>query len=550
MEFLTVTNLLACIDVFIGYMSKNYSMDVFSFIDEQQLKEEMYEAMYSVYNASPGSKVLPIKELNNRAMNIVKQSLLKKRISTRPNPQTLEREQSVLGNQTRPILYEKHIPISTNLKSIDEDVNRTYEQVMQDRNEKIEPPSTPVQLTSVIEDVPFSSDEFQQKIAEMEATRDIDKRLEDRRQATVIIQNKGDVDPKELYKSFIENNNDHGNNNSLMSDKYIKSAPRIEENVIKEPRSKISEMYVSINAADRNWKDQPMRYKYVVDFNSTKENAIRETPRDIESVKVSFVIVPAEIFESRTQSLLPKTQFQHEFSFAYPYIVLRIDELSNKYDGTNDVVRNCFCKLMFDKTYRAPNGRGYMVLKPMQDEKRTFFPNRLSLLQQMTISLLKPNGTLFNNSADDYRLFKLEHEPFNPLYLKMVIDKYFDKNEFFIGDHVNFQNFNVTRGLNDAVADRLQFFVNRKEGHDIVQLGKPNDSGFYNAFYILAPGVIDQKEGKMNIDNGAIDLLNLHNSKIDWKTHNDTCGEIMNVSLQNVLAMKFFVNTLDSSSVV
>jgi len=153
---------------------------------------------------------------------------------------------------------------------------------------------------------------------------------------------------------------------------------------------------------------------------------------------------------------------------------------------------------------------------------------------------------LFNNSIDDYLIFKIEHESFNPLYLKIVVDKFFDKNEFFPGDHVNIRNFVINKNK-DVPTIRLLEFVNRYEGHDVVEIGKPNDDGYYNSFYVVAPGIINQKMGTLKEDAEIIDALNIYNSGINWLLVTDTCGEIINTSLQNVISMKMTVNIPDST---
>jgi hypothetical protein len=201
---------------------------------------------------------------------------------------------------------------------------------------------------------------------------------------------------------------------------------------------------------------------------------------------------------------------------------------------------------MFDKTYRTPSGRGYTLLKPMQDEKIVFYPNRLANIQQLSLSFLKPNGTLFNNSIDDYLIFKIEHEAFNPIYLKIVVDKFFDKNEFYLGDHVNIKKFTLDQ-KKDIQSTRLMEFINRYEGHDIVEIGKPNDEGYYNSFYVLAPGTINQKLGTMKEDQDIIDALNTYNTNINWLLVKNTSGEIINTSLQNVVSIKMTVNVPDST---
>jgi len=535
--FLTVTNLLQCIGVFKEYMNKAYSLNIDQLMDEQRLKETFYTEMVSV-SEKPELNGRSLKELNNHTMNIVKANILRMKASTKPNPQVLEREQQVYGHRA-PVVSDA-LPTMENVSKRGTDLSREFESMVQLRNDEQKTTVPTPELGKQINESAISEQDFQKKLKEMEANRDIDQRIQARQQVTV---NKPhhEHNPKDLYTSLISK--------EPRSGPILPKPSRADEFVIPAPKIRLADMYISINGADRDWKTQSHRYQYVVDFSAHKENAISNTPRDIESIKVSFVVLPAEIIEPRTSKFFPKTQFQHEFSFAYPYIIMRIDEINNAYDGTNNEVRNCFCKLIFDKTYKMPNGRGYMVLKPMQDEKKTFYPNRLASLQQMSISLVKPNGTLFNNSTDDYRVFKLEYEPFNPMYLKVVLDKYFDKNEFFVGDHVSVRGIKLG-DARDSASSRLIDFINRHEGHDVLELGQANESGYHNSFYILTPGELDQKAGKLIEDKDVLKALQDYNQTIDWRTQTVSMGDVINVSLQNVIAMKFTVNIQDASAII
>ena len=538
--FLTITNMIQCIGVFNDYMTRTYAINVDQYMDDQQLKEVFYNEMVTTLQ-TPELTGRSLKELNNHTLNVIKTMILKAKATAKPNPQVLEREQHVFGHRP-PIVQDAHPMMEQMSSNRGTKLSNEFENMVKLRNDDHgnTPPVVPLEFSNTITETAIAEQEFQKKLKDMEADRDIDKRIQSRRQV-LVTKPQHEADPKDMYKDF--------RSKEPRALELPKTAAQ-QEFVIPAPKSRMSEIYISINSADRDWKTQSHRYRYVVDCSSHKENAISSPPRDIDSIKVSYVIVPAEIIEPRTSKFLPKTQFQHEFSFAYPFIILRIDEIGNNYDGTNNEVRNCFCKLIFDKTYKMPNGRGYMVLKPMQDEKKTFYPSPLSILPQMSISLIKPNGTLFNNSTDDYNVFKIEHESFNPMYLKIVVDKYFDKNEFFVGDHVNMKHVQLGSDTKDHSSARFEEFINRPEGHDIVELGGANESGFHNSFYILNPGVLDKKAGKLIEDKEMLMAVQNYNSTIEWKTMTGVMGNVINVSLQNVIAMKFTVNVNDASALI
>jgi hypothetical protein len=54
----------------------------------------------------------------------------------------------------------------------------------------------------------------------------------------------------------------------------------------------------------------------------------------------------------------------------------------------------------------------------------------------MTISIRKPSGALISNITDTYNIVKIEYRYYNQQYIKVVLDKYFDKSEYNTGDTV------------------------------------------------------------------------------------------------------------------
>lgn len=294
--------------------------------------------------------------------------------------------------------------------------------------------------------------------------------------------------------------------------------------------------YLSINSFDRNWQVDQYRYQYVVNFQN-KDNDIMLKYRNIESLYVSKVIIPEEVIPSNSIINKEKTAFNYEFSFSYPYLLLNIDEFSDVYDGTNQMARRAFATLVYHRHYKAPNGRGFIILKPIQKEKKIFYPNLLSSLPKLTLSLTRPDGELLNKSADNYKLFKIDYEAFNAQYIKVVTDYYFDKNEFYVGDIVKFKDFNMIMSpMTQDVRDLVQF-INKDDGHEIKEVGCANDNGYYKTFYIEAPGYFDKVQGRFTVLSNLIDAMNAYNSTIDWNIQTMTNGSIMNMSLQNSISM-------------
>ena len=122
----------------------------------------------------------------------------------------------------------------------------------------------------------------------------------------------------------------------------------------------------------------------------------------------------------------------------------------------------------------------------MQDEKK-IFQTPLSELSRLSISLRKPNGELFNDSVDDLKIFKVEYELMNRQYLKIVTNKFFDKNEFYKGDTVVLRDYALvllSQTMTTSAMRTLENYINRTQGHEVIELGQANDSGYYRNFYI------------------------------------------------------------------
>lgn len=315
----------------------------------------------------------------------------------------------------------------------------------------------------------------------------------------------------------------------------IQAAPR---------RQAVRTRYLSICGADRDWTLQRQRYAYTVQLGGLRDNATRDVPRNVVSVAVTRVVLPMESIKHQTvpgMTVCRTRGIGGDSSFAYPYLVVHISELGSPYDGTNGVVRDAFCKLTYDTDYCSASGRGFIVLKPMQDEERVFAPTPLDSMSRLSIQLLKPNGTLFNNSIDNYEVVKIEYEAFNPHLVKIVLDKYFDAKEFAVGDSlvVKSMAFDGTA----AALRRLEAFVNRPEGHEIIQLGDANDAGFFRTMYILAPGTLDQDVGRVINDSEALTELVNYNGQLTSVPVTGTAGngKLINTTLQTVYAMRIKV---------
>lgn len=303
---------------------------------------------------------------------------------------------------------------------------------------------------------------------------------------------------------------------------------------------------------------------------------VQSTFKNIHSIQVTNVIIPMDVlvpatpfgnFSSSTViagGATAKNVFNYDFNFKFPYVLLQIDELRDLYDGTDDPIRNSFCQLVFYKSYQSNSGRGYVVLRPAQDEKKIFYPSALSTLPTLTVSLLRPNGQLINTSMDGLTIKKIDHmTDHNTLYLQVWTNNFFDKNEFCQGDTVlikAYALFMVSDSQDSSNIDRFNEFINQHQGHEVIALGQANTNGFYNSFYIPAPGSFDPVAGAMSPDTDVVNQLDLFNVGIAASTYfgqylaDITSGAIkngyvLNMSLQNSISFKIEQKVYDSTMI-
>lgn len=563
-DFYSKDNMMLIIDIFNDYMREKHGIQVDTIENNKTLKKFVYSTMNDVYE---NNKDKPAQQLNIIVLTILREHYLQKVKTTdskKPNVASLNRDTDLYGKRSVQInqLIPEGNPYSRRESELITPValdKLIHDRERQFHNENGKPDIS--KLGKQIHEKPEDSSLFLQKVDLLQNERNsilnesisngdsiMNRLITDTE--TQQLNKIDNHDPKVLFNNPISTellgsgeSQPFNPNNNVQS--MIMNEPLRSSDAYLNPRNhktKEIEKFLSINSVDRNWSLEPLRYRYSVN-SLGNNNDLQSRYRNIESIAVGKVVIPEEIIERTTttnQNL--KTFFNYDFSFAYPYLILRIDEFDNVYDGTNDNIRKAFSKLIYHRSYKAPNGRGYIILKPIQKEKKKFYPTPLSSIGKLSISLLKPNGDILNTSSDSYKLFKVEYEQFNTHYLKIVTDVYFDKNEFFVGDEVLLQGHNMTvlnNNMNDFDVQKFNEFINRKEGHEIKQIGGANDSGFYRSFYIQAPGQFDRVNGQYVLDSGLLSNLNEYNSQIDFCDPNTpTNGRILNNSLQHTISLK------------
>mgnify|MGYP000185697520 CR=1 FL=1 len=272
---------------------------------------------------------------------------------------------------------------------------------------------------------------------------------------------------------------------------------------------------------------------------------------NIKSISITNVTIPTEMAHAFVNT--NENNFTN-YSFSFPYILCNIEEFNDVYDGTDDNIRRTFCQLQFENYIKTPTGRGFVILKPVQNEVKLFYPTLLSNLPTLNISLIKPNGELINNTEDGIEILNIRK--YQNYYLKIQTKTFFEKDAFFKGDYIlirNFSIFNYSNNLDDSV-DLFNKFINKENGHMIYEVGEPNEHGYYNSFHIFAPGTFDKSKGMFYVEQDQLDALFSFNEYLENKEErlsNEEYlddyenGYILNMSLQNSISMTVEMNKQD-----
>lgn len=351
----------------------------------------------------------------------------------------------------------------------------------------------------------------------------------------------GLIDPKKVYSYKPEYNINKKNNNPIIDHNNSTNNDKI---IIKK--------YIDINSADRNWLQDKYRFKYSINF-LTNDNDIQSRYRNIQSIRVEKVIIPQDtvygVYNNDNNTDQPYRPFLHSFTLNLPFVYLIIDELSDVYDGTNNTIRRCFSKLVVDRVINTMEwGRKYIVLKSAgaSGDEKIFFPTPLSTLNRLSISLMKPNGNLINTSHDHYFISNISYNNNYSMYLQVELKDYFDINEFNTNDLIMFKQYNMTQLYNTQNSTDIVVFnewINRQDGHTVVDIGGKNQSNYYNIIYIMAPYTYNPSNGSNVLKNNLVNVLNNYNNN----TTPPSSGILMNYSLQNSISFTIKTYNEDSS---
>lgn len=307
------------------------------------------------------------------------------------------------------------------------------------------------------------------------------------------------------------------------------------ETLIASPKvTQVIPRYITVNGADREVSVEPYRYQFTVRTGGRQSIAtLQSSYTNVAWLEVTRVILPQEIMSALGTAATISGNYNTEYSFAFPYLLIKVDGIDDVCDGTNDAMRKAFSTLVYVTEYKAPNGRGYVSLAPGQLERKVY-TSPMSSLPDLKISILKPNGTLFNSSQDAYTVSGTlpTVSAANANYMVITTDQFFDRNELWVGDNVTLSGLvlKATSASNTIYVSALQQYLTQTAGLEIVDLPQTTNS-FYNGVCVRIPGLFNQATGAIVPDPNITSILKNGTFTIT------SPGIVMNTSLQAVVMM-------------
>jgi hypothetical protein len=352
-----------------------------------------------------------------------------------------------------------------------------------------------------------------------------------------------------------------------------------------QPKYMTRSNYIIVNSADRDWLNESLsnsnRYNFNVKFGKNDSAAsINNVYKNITSIELVNAFMPKD------NVLLSFDSRPYVDILTYPYLVLKIPELTNVFRGTNNSTDNAFSVLVYDKKHdsqvlsndfitgsntiiqSAPErqfyseyNKSYYKYIPAYFEKKVYDNQPLASLSHMSISVVNPNNENINVMRDVMDInaiaftavtsTNLEYSgtnsyPFDSSaasreYINIIVNQSFSNKLYRIGDNIKLGGFTTITG-SSANEVALADYLNRPEGHYILNLQQSNlaagaNQGFISNLYIAPPGDI-----AINANASLTTSTYIGSSDIDILSNiTTTNARLLNTNLQTHFLFK--INT-------
>lgn len=322
---------------------------------------------------------------------------------------------------------------------------------------------------------------------------------------------------------------------------------------------KISKFLI-INSLDRNWSstdsnETPYSFKvYFGNGTTTDHLNIPISLKNIVSIHISKLVIHNKQQDINYQTTLKETNNEN------PYLLVDLDGYNDTNNGTNKHIDSS-TGIMITIT---PVGSTFSNFKSLEFKninmsKKVFTSTPLSTLSYLNISIKDQLGEYPTKNIQDVIEIDgiVKSGAGSSEYLYIQTKTYFS-TEYQTGDKIiikNYQKIDKDSGnIVDTSQNAVQFnaFINRPEGHKIIELTNTNGTPIYkNLIKISKPFNISSSNGTLEdftyfTSLGTMKTLDLADTSVQQEPGNN--GKLINVNLQSHLFV--IIETVEKQNIV
>jgi hypothetical protein len=360
---------------------------------------------------------------------------------------------------------------------------------------------------------------------------------------------------------------------------------------------KENEYNLTVYSADRDWfvnKNQN-RYNFTVNFDPANNGpgqtyAPSATVRfknitRIELVKTILPIEGLDILQTVDVSGASPT-YGTAFNInilSFPYLNVYIPELDTNSFGTDYYLNQAFASIQYDANWVSDNAisskGGFLAMIPkFLKAQKVYTPTPLSTLRKLSITLQRPDGCLVSDTLDTLDITSVVSSyaftagggttsgtKYGPItgqtYLWLKTSTWFSRFMVNQGDRIQIKGlaFPSSYTGNAAARDDLIAFLQKPEGHLVVQIARENPTGTftdgpnsvgYANYIIIRSKMTSPTSGSTSVDTFGMLAAGANQTFLNtlYTSTTLTTGSLINLSHQTTLVFRVITRDLDSAS--
>lgn len=284
-----------------------------------------------------------------------------------------------------------------------------------------------------------------------------------------------------------------------------------------------------------------VQYENII-FNSSQYAPINTDYKNITKIKLVQTIFP-----NLSKKIL-YTNITEKLS-DYQYVNVVSDELNNSQEGTNSQLRKSFA-ILYPST---SDNQVFINFQNVNDSAIEYNPP-LSSLNFLTVRCLDPLGHPINNHNDvlniSFIYYKIDDLLDNASeYLYIKTQDYFSPTEYKTGQRLQIKKYIYKSALlsNYDTNESQMFinFINREEGHYIIDTESSDDKPLHNTIKIAKPAILNSQSGDLE-EYMWYSIFKIQGFTDDPNTINTMDeGKLINLNLQTT----FFIDVTTENKI-